>query len=92
MIEIWIRKTRSKNILCLVKFDHFPLYIEIPLFYLRCHKKMKLKFHNLGAPSYYHRHLSKIPEGYEGKKAIFMKGDIIYSHEVVKKVLSKWGK
>ena len=33
----------------------------------------------------FHRFLSKIPEGYDGKNVIFMEREIIYNHEVVKK-------
>ena len=89
MITVWIKRTRAKKILCLVKFDYLPLYIEanFSYFWRRCNKKIKVKFNNL---TFAHRSLSKIPEGYDGKNVIFMSGEVIYNHEVVKKVLYKW--
>lgn len=74
-----------------MKFDYLPLYIEVNFFYFwrRCNKKIKLEPRSLDLSTYY-RSLSKIPEGYSGKNVIFMERDIIYNHEVVKEILSKW--
>ena len=90
MITVWIKRTRAKKILCLVRFDYlFSNYFEVSFHYFRrrCNKKIKVKFNNL---TFAHRSLSKIPEGYDGKNVIFMSGEVIYNHEVVKKVLYKW--
>jgi hypothetical protein len=91
MITVWIKRTRAKKILCLVRFNYLPNYFEVSFHYFwrRCNKKIKLKPRSLDISTYY-RSLSKIPEGYSGKNVIFMERNIIYNHEVVKEILSRW--
>lgn len=92
MITVWIKRTRAKKILCLVRFNYLPNYFEVSFHYFwrRCNKRIKVNPNNLTFT--FHRSLLKIPEGYSGKNVIFMEREIIYNHEVVKKILSKWEK
>lgn len=91
-MKIWFRKGRYGRIRCLVlfTFSESSTYVDIDFSYFMgsCNKRIKITFYRLITKSRSHIITSKFSKKYGNSygKGFYMEGEVIYNHEVVKKV------
>jgi hypothetical protein len=95
VVKVWFRRDRHGRILCLVKFDNIESYIEINLIYFwrRNNKKVRLTAYNITHYYSYWKDIDKFPKEYKLSygKGLYMEGDVIYNHEVIREAFKKFG-